>query len=197
MKKFALLAVAVLFSVAAYALVKVSQNGNITTYEKDVNVTVSGKSAADVLYNGVLVSVPKGQKVVISKNKEGKVLVSGDTLKEVKVAGQTVNINEPATLVVDPDSKDITTVTVAEQLAAQQAQAQADAQEAAKAAKEQAKAAKEQAQAAAKAAAASANQNVIVEEISFPEASNYVNEIVSEQAIENVEEQLSPSAPRI
>ena len=75
MKKLALFAVVGLFlSVTAFANIVVLQDGRMTSYEPGSNVVIKGKTTSRVLYDGVLITIPRGQKVQISK-KDGQILV--------------------------------------------------------------------------------------------------------------------------
>ena len=185
MKKIAILAAIVLFTIPAFAQVKVAQNGKIVTYEKGSTINISSKDVAEVYYDGVLITIPKGKKVIISQNRAGNILIKGDNLSGVKVAGQTLRSNEPATYIVDLKNNNVVLASDNQQVADKKAQATAKNNN--KNANKNSKAAQ---------STQSATQETVVE-VSFPEVDQYVNEIVSEQAVQDVEEQLSPSAPRI
>ena len=189
MKKIAIIAAVLMLSVAAFAQVKVAQNGKITTYEKGSTINISSKDVAEVYYDGVLISIPKGKRVVISQNKAGNLLIKGDNLSGVKVAGQTLRATEPATYVVDLRNNSVVLGSDNKQDTATKATAQ-------KTAKDNKKANKVVANNNAAQSTQSATQETVIEVV-FPEVDQYVNEIVSEQAVQDVEEQLSPSAPRI
>lgn len=171
MKKFAILAAVVLFSMPAFAQVKVANHGKVTTYEKGSTINVTSKDYAEVYYDGVLFTIPKGKKVVMSQNKSGDILISGDNLNGVRVLGQTLRSEKPATYVINMKRNTIIRApiqTVSSKKEENQENKNLDTQVAGK--------------------------ETIVE-VAFPEPEDYVNEVVSEQAVQDVEGQLSPSAP--
>ena len=172
MKKIAMFAGIILFSMSAFAQVKVAHEGKITTYEKGSTINIVTKDVAEVYYDGVLFSIPKGKKVIMSQNKEGNILISGDNLNGVKVLGQTLRSERPATYVIDLKRNTIIRAPV--QLTTSNKNNSKEEEN------------NQEAQAA--------DQETVVE-VSFPEADEYVNEVVSEQAVQDVEGQLSPSAP--
>ncbi|MBR4508344.1 MAG: hypothetical protein IKP23_02585 [Elusimicrobiaceae bacterium] len=171
MKKFAILAAVVLFAMPAFAQVKVANHGKVTTYEKGSTINVTSKDYAEVYYDGVLFTIPKGKKVVMSQNKSGDILISGDNLNGVKVLGQTLRSEKPATYVINMKRNTIIRApiqTVSSKKEENKENKNLDTQ--------------------------AAGKETIVE-VAFPEPEDYVNEIVSEQAVQDVEGQLSPSAP--
>ena len=171
MKKFAILAAVVLFSMPAFAQVKVANHGKVTTYEKGSTINVTSKDYAEVYYDGVLFTIPKGKKVVMSQNKSGDILISGDNLNGVRVLGQTLRSEKPATYVINMKRNTIIRApiqTVSSKKEENKENKNLDTQ--------------------------AAGKETIVE-VAFPEPEDYVNEIVSEQAVQDVEGQLSPSAP--
>ena len=85
MKKVIMIAVAVMLSVSAFAQVKVSQGGIVTTYEKGATINIDSKYVTEVTYGNVSISIPKGKKVTISQNKAGNIIVSGYDLAGVKI----------------------------------------------------------------------------------------------------------------
>ena len=171
MKKIAMFAGIILFSMSAFAQVKVAHEGKITTYEKGSTINIVTNDVAEVYYDGVLFSIPKGKKVIMSKNKEGNILISGDNLNGVKVLGQTLKSEKPATYVINIKRNTIIRAPV---------------QNVANKKEENKEEVNKELQ--------TVGEGTIVE-ITFPEPEDYVNEIVSEQAIQDLEGQLSPSAP--
>ena len=176
MKKFAILAAIVLFTMPAFAQVKVANHGKVTTYEKGSTINVVSKDYADVYYDGVLFTIPKGKKVVFNQNKAGDILISGDNLNGVKVLGQTLKSEKPATYVISVKKNTIIRAPV-QNVANKKEENKEEAN-------------KEEANKELQ----TVGEGTIVE-ITFPEPEDYVNEIVSEQAIQDLEGQLSPSAP--
>lgn len=198
MKKLAVLAVMGLFvSTAALAEVTVLQDGKTVTYEQGTPVMTSGTSAVSVLYDGVQINVPQGQKVLISKAKDGKVLITGTDLKGVEVGQERVSCKGLAVFSISPNSNKIEEVTgdisvvnmvAEEQKALREAKAQ---QEAAKKAQKEAAA---KTQKAAKAAKSTVN-NTVAQVEDFPTASEYVNEVVTQQSAQDTEACLSQYSP--
>lgn len=172
MKKFAIIAAIVLFAIPAFAQVKVAHEGKVTTYEKGATINVVTKDTAEVYYDGVLFTIPKGKKVVMSQNKSGDILISGDNLNGIKVLGQTLRSEKPATYVINMKRNTIIRAPI-QPIASTKTQTKEDNK------------VKEN---------DLAGQETVIE-VSFPEAEDYVNEIVSEQAVQDVEGQLSPSSP--
>lgn len=166
MKKLVMLAAIVLFTMPAFAQVKVAQNGTITTYDKGATINIVTKDVAEVYYDGVLFTIPKGKRVIMSQNKEGNILITGDNLNGVRVLGQTLRSEKPATYVIDLKRNTILRAPV--KLTASKEDANKDLQ--------------------------TYGQETIVE-VSFPEEADYVNEVASVQAVQDVEGQLSPSSP--
>ncbi len=171
MKKFAIIAAVVLFSMPAFAQVKVANHGKVTTYEKGSTINVVSKDSADVYYDGVLFTIPKGKRVVMAQNKAGDILITGDNLNGVKVLGQTLKSEKPATYVINLKRNTIIRAPI------QTVPAKKEDNKNNKNLDTQA-----------------VGQETVVE-VAFPEPEDYVNEIVSEQAIQDLEGQLSPSAP--
>lgn len=184
MKKLALFAVAMMVCATAFAQVRVTQNGTVTNYAKGATITIPSADSAEVYYDGVLITVPKGKKVVISQNRDGKVIVSGYSLDGLKIMGQEVKANNASVYVINPITK-----TVVKEPASQYPTLN----------NQQSSSATNNTQTTNPQSTQSGNQssqgNDSFETV-FPEVDQYVNEIASQQAVENVEEQLSPSAPR-
>ena len=192
MKKLAVLAVmGLLVSTAAFAEVAVLQEGKTVTYEQGTPVMTSGASPVRVIYDGVEIYVPQGQKVLISKAKDGKVLVTGTDLKGVEVGKERISTKglavfsvSPNTMKVDEVKGDIAVVNIVEE----EQKAQKEAKKAEKAAAKAGKTAQEGTAKTAKTAAT-------VMTVDFPTASEYVNEVVTQQAAQNTEKCLSQSSP--
>ena len=120
-------------------------------------------------------TIPKGKKVVINQNKAGNILVSGDNLNGVKVLGQTLRSETPATYVIDLNRKTVIKAPITQAVATKNAQNKNNKNN--------------------KTVDTTPVAQETVVEVAFPEADQFVNEIVSQQAVQDVEEQLSPSAP--
>ena len=195
MKKLAVLAViGLLVPTAVFAEVAVLQDGKSVTYEQGTPVMTSGASPVRVLYDGVEIYVPQGQKVLISKAKDGKVLVTGTDLKGVEVGKERISSKglavfsvSPSTMKVDEIKGDIAVVNIVEE----EQKAQKEAKKATKATKAE-KAVKTEK--TTKAAAAKATTPAPVQ-LDFPVASEYVNEVVTQQSAQNTEECMSQSSP--
>jgi len=192
MKKLAVLAViGLLVPAAAFAEVAVLQDGKSVTYEQGTPVMTSGASPVRVLYDGVEIYVPQGQKVLISKAKDGKILVTGTDLKGVEVGKERISSKglavfsvSPSTMKVDEIKGDIAVVNIVEE----EQKAQKEAKKATKAEKAV------KTEKTTKAAAAKATTPAPVQ-LDFPVASEYVNEVVTQQSAQNTEECMSQSSP--
>ena len=185
MKKVIMFAVAMFVCAAAFAQVRVSQGGIVTTYEKGATINIDSKDVAEVMYGNVSISIPKGKKVSITQNRAGNIIISGLNLSGVKIMGQEVKADDAAIYVVDPATKTIIRAPINNMAVAQQNAATNNQQNTQQNRNTQ----------STKQESENNDEGVNVEE-TFPEVEQYVNEIASQQAVENVEEQLSPSAPR-
>ena len=178
-------AAAVMFSVAAFAQVTVSQGGKVTTYEKGATITIDSKDVTEVKYGKVSISIPKGKRVVVSQNKAGNIVISGYDLVGVKIMGKEVQADDAAVYVVNPTTQSVTKTAIA----TNNANAVKNNQQNTNRNNQQNKPAQNTVN------NQSAQQENAAQE-NFPEVNDYVNDIASQQAVENVEEQLSPSSPR-
>lgn len=165
MKKVAILAVIAMLSMSAFAQVKISQGGIVTSFETDASITLSGKNSAEVLYDNILISIPKGQRVVISKNTQGKIFISGTDIDGIKTLGKTLSAKGFAIFVLNPKDQSVERIS-AEQMAKMLAQ---DSK-------------KEQ-------------KDNEEEGNSFPNEQEYINTVAANQTISDVERELSPSSP--
>lgn len=110
MKKTALLAVLVLFfAISSSAQIVVLQDGKTITYEPKAELSIAGKTTSRVLYEGVLITIPRGQKVHIKK-RDGKILISGTNLRNVEIAGKNISSNGHVIISVSPDNMKVTTL---------------------------------------------------------------------------------------
>ncbi len=184
MKKVIMFAAAIMFSAAAFAQVTVSQGGKVTTYEKGATITIDSKDVTEVKYGKISISIPKGKRVVVSQNKAGNIVISGYDLLGVKIMGKEVQADDAAVYVVNPTTQTVTrTAIVANNVTSQNNQQNTNRNN------QQNKGTQNIVN------NQSAQQENAAQE-AFPEVNDYVNEIASQQAVENVEEQLSPSSPR-
>ena len=183
MKKVIMIAVAVMLSVSAFAQVKVSQGGIVTTYEKGATINIDSKYVTEVTYGNVSISIPKGKKVTISQNKAGNIIVSGYDLSGVKILGKEVQAEEGSVYVVNPATKTVVKTPVAQVVANNQ---QNTANKSVQQNRNNPQTQQNNNQ----------NHQETALEDNFQDVSDYVNEVNSQQAVEDVEKQLSPSSPR-
>ena len=182
MKKLMIFAIAgVVLSAIAFANIVILQDGKITNYDKSSEVTVNGKTTSRVLYDGILITVPKNQKVQISK-KDGKIAVSGNNLKDVEIAGKQVSSKGEAIVVVSPETMEVSVVegdTTIEnnEVIFDSAKNPGDVTKVVT--KKTVSVAKPQPQMVAKVQ--------VTEPVVFPEISEYVNEIAVQQAVQDIE----------
>ena len=184
MKKLIMVAVAVLFSVSAFAQVKVVQGRTVTTYEKGATINIDSNENTEVTYGKVSISIPKGKKVVISQNKSGNIVISGYDLAGVKIMGKEVQADEAAVYVVNPTNKTIVKTALASNTNNNQQNTSKNNQR------------NNNNQQSANTKNNTGNKQETAMEDNFQDINDYVNEVVSQQAVEDVEEQLSPSSPR-
>lgn len=178
MKKIMMFVAAVMLSVAAFAQVRVSQGGIVTTYEKGATINIDSKDVTEVMYGNVSISIPKGKKVVISQNKAGNIVISGYDLVGVKIMGREVKADDASVYVVNPTTKTIVKAPVAQTTANNQKNNQQNNNKQNNTQNNNAN-----------------NQENAVED-NFQDVNDYVNEVASQQAKEDLEEELSPSSPR-
>lgn len=153
--------------------------------EPETSITTDGQKETWVEYNDIIITIPKGVKATVTRDVQGNIIVSGSDLNGVKIDGETVNSNGRTALSINPSTKVITvregnnvTVTNANGQTYSLRPGQSTAQ---------AVAAAKPAQPAAKAEPA-----VNVPAFVLPSTES----AASQQAAQNVEETLSPSAPR-
>lgn len=183
MKKIMMFVAAVMLSVAAFAQVKVSQGGIVTTYEKGATINIDSKDVTEVMYGNVSISIPKGKRVIISQNKAGNIVISGYDLVGVKIMGKEVKADDASVYVVNPTTKTIVKAPIAQASANnQQNTANKNNQQSSNNQKNTQN--------------NNANNQENAVEDNFQDINDYVNEVASQQAIEDLEEELSPSSPR-
>ena len=111
MKKIILFTIVSLFlCVECFTQVVLLQDGKTVTYEPGAELVVTGKTISRVLYDGILITIPKGHKIQIKK-KDGKILVSGTNLRDVEIAGKSFSSKGHAIISVSPDDMKVTKVT--------------------------------------------------------------------------------------
>lgn len=188
MKKLVVSAVVgLLLSTAAFANIVVFQDGKITTYKSGSEIAINAKTAARVLYDGILISIPKGQKVQISRE-DGKIKLFGVNMKGVEVAGKQISSKGKATVSITPDTGEVasksgsTTIVSNEVILTNKEEAQEVAKPAVSEEKTQTAT---KAQTQANTAAPVKTQTV--EPVVFPTVSEYVNEVAAQQASQDVE----------
>ena len=188
MKKLILLAVMGLFiSATAFAEAVVLQDGKTTSYSQGSSIMVNGKTTTRVLYDGILITVPQGQKVQISKAKDGSILVQGKNIEGVEVAGEVLSAKGQVTFSVSPKTQKITNITSV----GVENKVQTDANK--KQAKKQNKSTVKKDN--SKTANTSKPAVTAAPVVDFPTASEYVNEVVSQQTAQDVERtETSPSS---
>lgn len=166
--------IGLLLSTTVFAQITVLQDGKKMFFKEDAQIIVSGKTPATVLFNGVIINVPAGQKVQIQK-KDGNIWISGTNMKEVEAAGKKISSNGHAIVAISPDTKKVTSVRGDINIA-----------------RDEVVLARDNSRLNNKRAV---NETISNESISFPEVSEYVNEVVSQQSVQDVTD-MSLYAPR-
>ena len=146
--------------------------------EPETSITTDGQKETWVEYNDIIITIPKGVKATVTRDVQGNIIVSGSDLNGVKIDGETVNSNGRTALSINPSTKVITvregnnvTVTNANGQTYSLRPGQSTAQAV---------------------AAAKPEPAVNVPAFVLPSTES----AASQQAAQNVEETLSPSAPR-
>ena len=172
----------------AFSQVIVLQDGKTTTYHKGTGVTILGKTVSRVLYDGVLITVPKGQKlrVGVQENESGRrILVSGTNLKDVEIAGKSISSKGRTIVSVSPDTLKVVTIKgettindngiVANRINKINTDRANRANKTVKTTNKQF------------AAKVPATNETVNETVDFPETSDYVNEVATQQAVQDIE----------
>lgn len=212
MKKItALMFACLMLAAVSNAAVTVTKDGKQETLKDNAVVNVNGSSDTEVDYNGLKVVIPQGVKATVSQNAKGHIIIKSDRLSNVKISNLTVNSDGKSTITVNPQSYTLTVNSGKEvritnvngktssMTAGQSAmlvsfgtkeEAKDEVKEEAKA---EEKAVKEEAK-PAKAAKADSSEEAVSNVPAFvlPSSESTANQQVSQ----NVEETLSPSAPR-
>lgn len=212
MKKItALMFACLMLAAVSNAAVTVTKDGKQETLKDNAVVNVNGSSDTEVDYNGLKVVIPQGVKATVSQNAKGHIIIKSDRLSNVKISNLTVNSDGKSTITVNPKSYTLTVNSGKEvritnvngktssMTAGQSAmlvsfgtkeEAKDEVKEEAKA---EEKAVKEEAK-PAKAAKADSSEEAVSNVPAFvlPSSESTANQQVSQ----NVEETLSPSAPR-
>ena len=100
------------FSIATFSQIIVYQGGKEPkVYPQKSKIVISGKETTRVLYDGVLIIIPKGQKRQVSIKQEGReVVISGTNLKSIEAVGKSFSSNGNATVYISLDVMKITKV---------------------------------------------------------------------------------------
>ncbi len=190
MKKIlTLVIIGVLLSIAAFAGIIMFQDGKTMVYHQGSEVNTNGKAVSRVLYDGVLVTAPKGQKLTIKGQEDEtgkKVVVSGSNFQNVEVAGKNVSSRGNTVIVVSPETLEVTSVkgntTIQENGVVVNSIGKVDAKQEDKVEKEAKKSVSKQNNYAVSSSKTFANKSV-----DFPEISDYVNEVAVQQGIQDIE----------
>ena len=208
MKKItALMLTCLMFAAVSNAAVTVTKDGKQETLKDNAVVNVNGSSETEVDYNGLKMVIPQGVKATVSQDAKGNIIIKSDKLTNVKISNLTVNSDGKSAITVNPRNYTLTVNSGKEvritnvngktssMTAGQSAvmvsfgnkeEAKEKAKEEAKPAKEESKPAK--AEKATSSEAAASNVPAFV----LPSSESTANQ----QTSQNVEETLSPSAPR-
>ncbi len=212
MKKItALMFACLMLAAVSNAAVTVTKDGKQETLKDNAVVNVNGSSETEVDYNGLKVVIPQGVKATISQNAKGHIIIQSDRLSNVKISNLTVNSDGKSTITVNPQSYTLTvnsgkevritnvngktsSMTAGQSAVMVSFGTKEEAKEEVKEeAKEETKAEKEEAK-PAKAAKADSSEAAVSNVPAFvlPSSESTANQ----QTSQNVEETLSPSAPR-
>lgn len=208
MKKItALMFACLMLAAVSNAAVTVTKDGKQETLKDNAVVNVNGSSETEVDYNGLKVVIPQGVKATISQNAKGHIIIQSERLSNVKISNLTVNSDGKSTITVNPESytltvnsgKEVRITNVNGKTSSMTAGQSAvmvsfgTKEEAKEEVKEEAKTVKEEAK-PAKAAKADVDEAAASNVPAFvlPGSESTANQQVSQ----NVEETLSPSAPR-
>lgn len=212
MKKItALMFACLMLAAVSNAAVTVTKDGKQETLKDNAVVNVNGSIETEVDYNGLKVVIPQGVKATISQNAKGHIIIKSERLSNVKISNLTVNSDGKSTITVNPQSytltvnsgKEVRITNVNGKTSSMTAGQSAmlvsfgTKEEAKEEVKEETKAeeksVKEEAK-PAKAAKADSSEAVVSNVPAFvlPSSESTANQQVSQ----NVEETLSPSAPR-
>lgn len=204
MKKItALMFACLMLAAVSNAAVTVTKDGKQETLKDNAVVNVNGSSETEVDYNGLKVVIPQGIKATISQNAKGHIIIQSERLSNVKISNLTVNSDGKSTITVNPESYTLTvnsgkevritnvngktsSMTAGQSALMVSFGTKEEAKEEVKTVKEEAKPAKAAKADAAEAAASNVPAFVL------PGSESTANQQVSQ----NVEETLSPSAPR-
>lgn len=204
MKKItALMFACLMLAAVSNAAVTVTKDGKQETLKDNAVVNVNGSSETEVDYNGLKVVIPQGVKATISQNAKGHIIIQSERLSNVKISNLTVNSDGKSTITVNPESYTLTvnsgkevritnvngktsSMTDGQSAVMVSFGTKEEAKEEVKTVKEEAKPAKAAKADAAEAAASNVPAFVL------PGSESTANQQVSQ----NVEETLSPSAPR-
>lgn len=108
MKKLFAWVICAVSALSVYAEVTVTQNGKTVTYKSGSTLTVNGKNDAAINYDGVSVFIPKGQMLIIRPGKTGGIVLQGEQMAGIVVNNRTLSSEGFASLSVDPKTQAIT-----------------------------------------------------------------------------------------
>ncbi len=174
---------------------------------------VQANKDTTLTYNGVKVFVPAGQSIILGQNSNGTIVVSGQNLSGVKIGEGTISAQGPVVLLVQPQTNVITVnrgrdVQVTDSNGRTAALSQGASVSAkdirantvpiveANQANSKPAATKAAANKAESAAQVTTNTNEVADALPNFVADSVVESAANEQAAQDVEETLSPSAPR-
>ena len=181
-KSVIIIVVGLLLSIAAFARIIVLQDGKTTSYKSEEKVVIDGKTPASILFDGVLIKVPANKKKVTIKKQGEEINISGANLNNIEIAGKKVTANGQTTVAFSPETKEITVIKgelVNTDTGVTKNTVQKTGQTT-----------------SVKSVAKPASVTPVINEtVEFPEVSNYVNEVTSQQTVQDVED-LSQSSPR-
>ena len=199
MKKLAVFAViGLLLSTTAFANIVVFQDGKATTYKPGSTIAVNAKTTTRVLYDGVLITIPKGQKVQISREREEngkeKVKLFGVNMKGVEVAGKQISSKGQATVSISPETGEVAETNGNATIVKNDVILTDNKSNTQKVNKPVVPQTKTQTAPKAQTQQAAPAKTQTVEPVVFPTVSEYVNEVTAQQSTQDVE-CMSPSSP--
>lgn len=193
MKKLAVFAVmGLVFATTAFANVVVFQDGQATVHKPGTGITINAKTSTRVLYEGILITIPKGQKVQISKaQKGGKIEIFGVNMKGIEVAGKQISSNGQAKVSVSPETREVASISGNTTIVSNDVifSGKNNVQKVNKVTpKQEAPKVKTQVETKTQTSTTSTpTKTQTVEPVVFPTVSEYVNEIAAQQSTQDVE----------
>ena len=179
MKKIVMFtAMGLLLSTTIFAEVMVLQDGKTMFFKEDSQIIVSGQTATNIRYNDVSITVPGNQKVQIQK-RGNKIWISGTNMKDVEIVGNKISSNGHAIIVISLDTMEVTNVRGDISIINNGVSLN----------HKNTKNIKNNRKVSTK-----TETNKVSEPVSFPEISEYVNEISAQQAVQDITD-MSQSSP--